>query len=192
MSFSFSCRSFMEFCSWLSLCISLSRVIICYYIRKICRKKRLYFFWEEVLGRYCMVDVVAGGVLLRFLAAASTISVMLSHGDCLSWSKAFLGMRGCMSNCRVAGDCIATSFSMCGLCCSCVGDRENTGGDIVTSRLAGADEVSGVILLGVLDAVVRPTAGIGVKILEGAGKKLRQSSWLSVPSMCLCVCSVLS
>ena len=65
---------------------------------------------------------------------------------------------------------------MCGLCCSCVGDRENIGGDLVTSRLAGADEVIGRILLVVLDVVVRPTEGIGVKILEGAGQKLRQSS----------------
>ena len=59
---------------------------------------------------------------------------------------------------------------------SFVGDCEKTGGDIVTPRVAGADEISGVVLLGVLDAVVRPTAGIGVKILGGAGKKLSQSS----------------
>ena len=59
---------------------------------------------------------------------------------------------------------------MCGLSGACAGDRENTGGDIATSRLAGADEIKGVILLGVLDAVVRPTAGIGVRILEGTGK----------------------
>ena len=65
---------------------------------------------------------------------------------------------------------------MCGLGCSEAGDRENTGGDLVTSRLGGAEEVIGVILLGVTDAVVRPTAGVDVKILEDAGKKLRQSS----------------
>ena len=65
---------------------------------------------------------------------------------------------------------------MCGLDCSSVGDGEKTGGDIVTSRLVGTGEISGVILLGVIDAVVRPTAGIGVKMLEGAGRKLRQSS----------------
>ena len=65
---------------------------------------------------------------------------------------------------------------MCGLCCSCVGDRENTGGDLVTSRLVGAGEISGVILLGVIDAVARPTAGIGVKVLENAGKEVKQSS----------------
>ena len=46
----------------------------------------------------------------------------------------------------------------------------------MTSRLVGTDEKSGVILLGVNDAVVRPTAGIDVKKLEGAGRKLRQSS----------------
>ena len=85
-------------------------------------------------------------------------------------------MRGGMSSCRVVRDCIATSFLACGLGCSSVGDRENVGGDPVNSRLAGADEVIGIILLVVLDVVVRPTAGVGVKILEGAGKKLRQSS----------------
>ena len=80
---------------------------------------------------------------------------------------------------------MATSFLVCGLGCSDAGDRENTGGDLVASRLAGADEVIGVILLVVIDAVVRPTACFDVTILEGAGKKLRQSSCLSVPSMCL-------
>ena len=40
----------------------------------------------------------------------------------------------------------------------------------VISLLVGADEVIGVILLVVTDAVVRPMASIGVKILEGAGK----------------------
>ena len=38
----------------------------------------------DVMGRNCVVDVFAGGVLLRFLAAASKISVTLSRGDCLS------------------------------------------------------------------------------------------------------------
>ena len=76
---------------------------------------------------------------------------------------------------------------MCGLVCSSAGDCENTGGDRVTSRLAEAGGKSGVILHVVMDAGVRPIAGISVKILEDAGKKLRQSSWLSVPSMCLCV-----
>ena len=65
---------------------------------------------------------------------------------------------------------------MCGLGCSNVRDRENTGGDIVTSRLAGVGEVIGVSLLVVTDAAVRPAEGIGVKILEGAGKKVKQSS----------------
>ena len=74
------------------------------------------------------------------------------------------------------GDCIATSFLVCGLGGSSVDDGEKTGGDLVTSRLVGTDETSGVILLGVVDAVVRPTVGIGVKLLEGAGRKLRQSS----------------
>ena len=76
----------------------------------------------------------------------------------------------------IGGDCIATSCPVCALGCSNVGDRENTGGDLITSRLAGTDEVIGVTLLVVINVVGRPTAGIGVKILEGADKKLRQSS----------------
>ena len=107
----------------------------------------------------------AGGVLRRFLAAAPRVSVTLPHGDCLSWRKAFSGMRGCTSILGVVGDCIETSFLVCGLGCSNAGDRENTGGDLVTSRLTGADEVIGVILLVVLDEVVRPMEGIGVKLL---------------------------
>ena len=55
------------------------------------------FLCEDVLGRNCMLDVFAGGVLLRFLAAASTLSVTLSRGDCLSWGMSFPGIRGCMS-----------------------------------------------------------------------------------------------
>ena len=70
----------------------------------------------------------------------------------------------------MVGDCIATSFLLCGLGCSNVGDCENTVGDLVTSRLARADEVIGVILHVGIDAVVRPTAGIGLKLLEGADK----------------------
>ena len=64
---------------------------------------------------------------------------------------------------------------MCGLGCSDAGDRENTGGDLVTSSPAGTDEVIGVILLVLVDAVVRPTVGVGVKTLEDAGKKVKQS-----------------
>ena len=125
----------------------------------------------NVFGHSCIVDVFAGGVLLKFLAAASTISVTMSCGDCLSWRKSFSGIRGCMLIGVIGDDCIATSFSVCGLGCAKVGDRENTGGDLVTSHLAGADEVIGVTLLVEVDAVGRPTTGIGVKILEGAGKK---------------------
>ena len=76
---------------------------------------------------------------------------------------------------------------MCGLGFSSVGECENTRGDLVTPRLARADEVIGECRLVGTDVVGRPAADIGVKILEVAGKKLRQSSWLSVPSMCLCV-----
>ena len=144
------------------------------------------FLCEDVLYRNCILGVFAGGVL-RFLDAASTISITLSRGDCLPWRKEFSGMRGCISIWRVVGDCIATSFSVCGLGCSSVDDLENIGGYLVTSRLTGADEMFGIIWPNEVDEVVRPTAGIGVKILEGAGKKLRQSSWLSVPSICLCV-----
>ena len=60
--------------------------------------------------------------------------------------------------------------------CGNAGDRENTGGDRVTTRLTGAHELIGVILLVGIDAVILSTAGIGVKTLGGAGKKLRQSS----------------
>ena len=65
---------------------------------------------------------------------------------------------------------------MRGLGGSDTGDREDTGGDLLTSRLAGVDEVIGVTQLVVVDAVVRPTADFGVKILEDAGKKVKQSS----------------
>ena len=123
-----------------------------------------------------MVDVFAGGVLLRFLAAASTISVTLSRGNYLSLRKSVSGIRGCMSIGGVVGDCIATSVLVCGLGCSNVGERENTGGDLVTSRLTGADGLIDVILLVVPGAVGRPTAGIGVKGLGVVGQKLRQSS----------------
>ena len=74
------------------------------------------------------------------------------------------------------GDCIATSLSGCELGCSSAGDRENTGGDLVTSRFAGANKWIVVSLLVGIDAVVHPTTGIGVKTLESAGKKLRKSS----------------
>ena len=76
---------------------------------------------------------------------------------------------------------------MCGLAFVGAGDCENTGGDLIASLLAGADKVIGIIRPVGTDAVVRLTAGTGAKILEGAGTKLRQSLWLSVPSMCLCV-----
>ena len=73
-------------------------------------------------------------------------------------------------------ECIAASFFACGLGCSTVSDRENTGGDLVASRLSRADELFGIVLLVEVDAVVRPTASISVRTLEGTGKKLRQSS----------------
>ena len=57
----------------------------------------------------------------------------------------------------IVGEWIATSFLACGLGCSSVGDRENTGDDLVASRLVGADELIGVSVLVMTDAAVRPT-----------------------------------
>ena len=85
------------------------------------------------------------------------------------------GMRGGISIVVVVGDCIATSFIVCGLDRSSAGDRENTRGNLVISRLAGASEIFGVIVFVGIDAVVRSTAGNGVKTLVDTGKKLRQS-----------------
>ena len=76
----------------------------------------------------------------------------------------------------IFGDGIATPISGCGVNCSSTGYYENTGGNLGTSYLAGAEEVADVRLLIVIDAVVRPTAGIGVKPLDYTGKKLWQSS----------------
>ena len=139
-------------------------------------KSSCAFLCDDVLGRNCILDVFAGGVLLRLLARASTFSMTLSRGDCLPQRKAFSGMRGCMSIGVIVGHCTATSFPVCGLDCSNAGERENTGGDIVISRHAGPDKVIGLFLFVGIDAVVRPTASIGVKTLGVAGKKLRQSS----------------
>ena len=63
----------------------------------------------------------------------------------------------------------------------------DTGGDVVISRRAGADGVIGEILRVWIDACVRPTAGVGVKSLKNAGKKMRQSSCSIVASVSLCV-----
>ena len=81
-------------------------------------------------------------------------------------------MKCCMSIGGIFSDCIATSFAVYGLGCSNSGNRENTGGDLVSCRLAGADKMIGVILLVKIVAVVRPTTGVGVKTLGGSGKKL--------------------
>ena len=144
------------------------------------------FLCAGLLGRSCFVDVFAGSVLLRFLVAATTVSATLSRGDCLSRRKALSGMRDCMPIWGVIGGVRATSLSLSALGGSGAGDREKTGGDLVSSGLAGANKGIGVILFVGIDAVVRPTVGIGLKTLEGAGRKLRQPSCLSVPSMCLC------
>ena len=108
-------------------------------------KSGCVFLCVDVLCRNCIVNVFAGGVVLRFIAAASTISVTLSRGDYLSWKKPVSGIRGCMSNGSIVGDCIATLITVRGLSCSSAGDCENTGGDLFTSHLAGADEVLAVI-----------------------------------------------
>ena len=84
-------------------------------------------------------------------------------------------MRDSMSFGGKLGDCIATSFPVSVLRFSSAGDPENTRGDLFSSRFAGVDEVSGLMIPLGIDAVVHPTAGIGVKTLEGVGKKLRQS-----------------
>ena len=47
-------------------------------------KRGCAFLCDNVLGRNCMLDVFAGGVLLKFIAAASTIAVTLSRGESLS------------------------------------------------------------------------------------------------------------
>ena len=52
----------------------------------------------------------------------------------------------------------------------------NTEGYLITCRPAGAGEVFDVILPVGIDVVVRATADVGVKTIEAAGKKLRQSS----------------
>ena len=128
------------------------------------------FLCTDVLGPNCILDVFAGSAFLRFPAAESTIFVTLSRGDCLSWRKAVSGMG------VIVGECISTLFPVCGLGCSSAVDRENTRRYLAISLLARANEVIGVILLVRIDAIVRLTTGIGVRTLEGAGKKLRQSS----------------
>ena len=45
------------------------------------------FLCDDVLGRNCILDVFAGSGLLRILAAASTVSVTFSGGDCLPNSQ---------------------------------------------------------------------------------------------------------
>ena len=128
------------------------------------------FLFTDVLGPNCILDVFAGSAFLRFPAAASKIFVTLSRGDCLSWRKAVSGMG------VIVGDCISTLFPVCGLGCSSAVDRENTRRYLATSRLARADEVIGVILLVRIVAIACLTTSIAVRTLEGAGKKLRQSS----------------
>ena len=89
------------------------------------------------------------------------------------------GMRGFMSIWVKVGNCTATSFSLRGLSDSGAGDQNKTGNDLVTSLVAGAEEVIGVVPPVRAVSLLRPN---GEGTLKGAGKKL-----LSVPSMCLCV-----
>ena len=51
-----------------------------------------------------------------------------------------------------------------------------TVGELCVFLLAGAYDVSDVILSDAIGLVVRHMVGIGVKTLEGSGKKLKQSS----------------
>ena len=60
-------------------------------------------------------------------------------------------------------------------CSSGVSGCVNTGGDLVTSRLASANDVGGMILVRGVDAVLRPNVVVGVGMLEGVRKKLKQS-----------------
>ena len=97
-------------------------------------------------------------------------------------------MRGWISGMKVFCNGGATSCSRFQLCSSGVSGCVHTGGDLVTSRIAGANDVGGMILLRGVDAVVRPNVIVGVEMLEAVGKKLKQSSWITVASICLCVC----
>ena len=184
----FSCLlgSLIKVCTWLVLCFSIWRTISCYYVWEKLRKKR-FFLWVDVLGRNCIVDVFAGGVLLRLLAAASTVFLTLSRGDCLSWRKTLSGIRGCRSIWGAIGGVRATSLSLSALGNSGASDGEKTAGYRVNCGLGVAIKETGSFLLVVIDAVNGATAGIGVKTLEGAGRKLRKSSRLRVPSLSLCV-----
>ena len=47
---------------------------------------------------------------------------------------------------------------------------------LVIARTQESPEIIGVILLVLIHVVVRPTVGVGVKTLEDAGKKVKQSS----------------
>ena len=82
-------------------------------------------------------------------------------------------MRGCISISGVVGNCIARSFYVRRLGSPGAGDRANTGGDFVSSRLAGVDKMIRLSLF--VGAVVVPLS-IGKDTLKGAGKKPEQSS----------------
>ena len=117
MSFSFLWRSLIKFvhdCFWVFRSGELLLVTMSgrYGVKSGCAPRR-----ADVFGRSCIVDGIAGDVLLKFLAAASTFSVTLSRGDCLSWRKAFSAVKSCMWILRVVGDCIVTSFLVCALGC---------------------------------------------------------------------------
>ena len=130
------------------------------------------FFCADVLCLNCIIDVFAGLVRLVLQAAASKSSLTLSRGDRLSWGKALSGLRSCVSIRGVVGSCIATSFSVCALGRSGACDRVNTGGDLVTFRLVGAEEMIGASVL--VEAIVVPRP-VGRDTLKGAAKKLIQS-----------------
>ena len=64
----------------------------------------------------------------------------------------------------------ATSYSPRGLCSSGVSDCVNTGGELGTSSLAGANDAFSMILLRVVAAVGRLHVVVGVGMVEGVGK----------------------
>ena len=70
----------------------------------------------------------------------------------------------------------ATSFSCCGLSFSGVSGCANTEGKLVTSRPPSANDVGRTILFRGVDAVVQLNVVVDVCMLEGVGKKLKQSS----------------
>ena len=62
------------------------------------------------------------------------------------------------------------------MCSSEVSGCVNTGGDLGTSRLGRANDAVDMVLLRGVAAAGRPHVVVGVGMVEGVGKKLKQSS----------------